>query len=594
LHGAMHEEGESPWLLGTLVRTYAHLGILTEYDWYASSRAFRARSLLYAQRLVAQKPCSPWGLWHRAYAEALAGMHALALQDLTAAEKLPKSNLSGPPSWVELIATYSRFETNKLNVVAERGGDLAGLARLLAYLAVEDNSSMYQTLHAAQALLENNPECYRVHDGRCAVGGLANLHEATLASGKVFSQTLSQRLADIPGLPPAVDAALKGQQGEVAILRALAEAAGPGKGVDEPSWGMLARMLREVRFKQVNSRLSFMRYHWSVPTEEFLQESLPLISDHPYLPYLKGYGLDYRSQTADFLALLESQRLLDLDIRQDALVFAFQIVQSPKTVPLLILAANHMDYTHPDMALSLSRVVERDRQRYARWLYEISPHSPLARAGLIQFDWPSVAKQAEQWEKAPGATAAVFRALGNRYAELGRPQDAIRCLQRAMSASPDKTAYEALAHVYKAQGDMVRWQAILDEYLTQESFGLDHAQVQVEIARYFMSLKHWKKAQPYADAAAETWAEWAMRCASECHQGLGNWVKSEELIRQVAERYPMARFDWAYWCARTGRGNLMQAQSARALNDADGQEDGGGPVPRGEVQHGRSGSHGGR
>jgi GYF domain 2 len=51
LHTLMHEKGESPMVLGALVRGYANLGLLTEFHWAPAHKVFKARSLLYAARL---------------------------------------------------------------------------------------------------------------------------------------------------------------------------------------------------------------------------------------------------------------------------------------------------------------------------------------------------------------------------------------------------------------------------------------------------------------------------------------------------------------------------------------------------------------
>ena len=66
LHGLIRSDGESPSRLGALVRGYALLGLLTEFQWHPAHKAYKARSLLYAQRLVARDPNGTWGLWHRA------------------------------------------------------------------------------------------------------------------------------------------------------------------------------------------------------------------------------------------------------------------------------------------------------------------------------------------------------------------------------------------------------------------------------------------------------------------------------------------------------------------------------------------------
>ena len=114
------------------------------------------------------------------------------------------------------------------------------------------------------------------------------------------------------------------------------------------------------------------------------------------------------------------------------------------------------------------------------------------------------------------------------------------------------------------QGKIDRWQATLDNFLTKvEDLGLDHAQVRVEIANYYMGLGQWDKAKPYAEDAAATWAEWAMMCAARCAEGEKDWQRAEGWWSRVAERY--ADNSWAVWyffCKRTGQGNLTAAREA--------------------------------
>ena len=101
LHELIRADGESPERLGALVRAYANLGLLTEFHWHPAHKAFKARALVYAQRMVSRDK-QPWrATWHRAYAFALAGFHQLALDDLRTAAKqrqaARKTPASGPP-----------------------------------------------------------------------------------------------------------------------------------------------------------------------------------------------------------------------------------------------------------------------------------------------------------------------------------------------------------------------------------------------------------------------------------------------------------------------------------------------------------------
>ena len=77
-----------------------------------------------------------------------------------------------------------------------------------------------------------------------------------------------------------------------------------------------------------------------------------------------------------------------------------------------------------------------------------------------------------------------------------------------------------------------------------------------------MSGGHYAEAWPYAEAAARTWAGWAMTCAQNCAEGLENWKAAEGYARASTERYPQSM--WAVWflfCERTGHGDIAAARA---------------------------------
>jgi tetratricopeptide (TPR) repeat protein len=119
-----------------------------------------------------------------------------------------------------------------------------------------------------------------------------------------------------------------------------------------------------------------------------------------------------------------------------------------------------------------------------------------------------------------------------------------------------------LADNYKSQGKIDRWLETLEKFLANvEDLGLDHARVRVDIADYYMGLKQWDKARPYAEDAAQTWAGWAMECAGRCAEGEKDWERAETWYSRDTERYPDGA--WAVWylfCKRTGQGNLEAAR----------------------------------
>jgi hypothetical protein len=120
LHALATRQGESPWVLAGLARASANLGALTEFHWSPAHKVYKARALLYAQRLLARQPREPWSYWHRAYALALTGLHRDALEDLArATQLLADAARQGPgdprlrqaPAWVGPVEALCRFDT---------------------------------------------------------------------------------------------------------------------------------------------------------------------------------------------------------------------------------------------------------------------------------------------------------------------------------------------------------------------------------------------------------------------------------------------------------------------------------------------------
>jgi tetratricopeptide (TPR) repeat protein len=564
LHALMRAQGESPWVLGALARAYANLGVLTEFHWAPAHKAFKARALLYAQRLHARQPQEPWSHWHRAYARALIGLHKSALADLAKADELLEAARKGggaagplrqPPAWVGLLEALCRFDTARLTKAA-LGGKLPQLAQLLRFLTVEDPYCVNLTLQVGEELLKGNPECYRVHDSLCATGGVSSQHVTTLAGLQVFSRTFLDRVARMPGVPHGFTGMRAQKAPEPDLWGALRDAGRDNTDRSEPSWAALGALARETRFTQVWRRLHFMRYRWSVPVDDFLKEALPLVQGHRYAAVLETFALDPQREPDKIWARLRGLPLRDLELTQLGLFLAFQGVNPAKGVELQNRATRESDLVHNDMRVIIQTAKTGQLvTSFAKILNErVSPHAPMGQAILIRDDWGYAGPRAAGWEKATQHPRVLLE-LGKRYAALKRPADSERCLKRSIALSSDATAYQELANSYKAQGQMELWQQTLEALLKEPDPGLRHAWVRVEIANELMKRKEYKKALPYAEAAAQTWAAWAMLCAGKCYEGLGEYDKAEVMMRRVSERYADQYFGWFWFCKRTGKGD---------------------------------------
>lgn len=566
LHAAIRSDGPSPRRIQALARAYANLGVLTEYQWDASSRAYKARALLYAQTLVAADPKSPEARWHRAYAASMAGLYGWALDDLNEARKLveamPAADRPKPPGWVPLLEALGRYDHRKLDEVRMAGGPDYELAALLYLLSVEQPSRAGIALRAARGTLAASPECFRAYAVQCEGGGIAALHLATTAAPEALSRRVPRRIATLPGLPePVRQAALRAD--EVAMTKALEDATADGADPVEPSWAALARIVRETRFVFTFRRIYFMAVQWSVPTGDYWEEVRPMVAGHRFRPLIEAYaGSDEGPDLQAFAADLDTT---DFDMNSDPLVklvadvdgpgsrnglYGIKMLLSDRTARDLGLAVE--GYTTPPQSVDL-----------AHKLLAASPNSPFAMARLIEDAWDQAQAKLDQWRKLEGEHPTFLAGMARHLVKSGPPEEAERTLERYIKLSADKWAYEALADLYRRRGDGARWKSTLDEFLAEgEDYGLDHARIRVDIAEELMRVGRYDEARPYADAAARTWAGWAMSCAQKCAEAQKDWEAAEAYARASSQRYPGSMWTiWFLFCERNGQGDVASARA---------------------------------
>jgi hypothetical protein len=569
LHEAVANNGATPELIAGLVRAYSNLGVLTQFHWNASHKAFKARSLLYAQRLmdakVDGKTPGAFAMLHRAHARILAGMHAIGLTDLTAALALAKDENLTMPFWAPSLEHICRYNIAALKTAATTTPEGSALFLLWAYMTVEGGGSQSAQLEMANILFNRQPECFFVIDSASSRGGISTLHQTTTLGLREFAKSFPKRLNNIPSLPDEVKKMLP-QVGEdihatEKVFSALLKAA--DEDTRDPSWAVLERLFEETAFAQIARRGFFMRYLWSVDTDEFITEAAPLVATHPYRFVIESYASKYEQDAAGFDALFKNADIVDAERTE------MQVVQ--RTIRINTagkrqgrtaarLTSLHTDALARDMEQELFWISKAEEKTYAHTLFEISPHCPRAIGMLIMRDWPFAQKYLQEWEKNYLHQSDVLAALARKYAELNKPDDSIKYLRLFMEKAKDQWAYDMLADNYLRQGKMDLWQATLEDSLKLPDAGLTHAQVQVKIARQLMTTKQWDKALPFALAAAETWAEWAMVCAAECYEGMNDMKNAEVWLQRISERYRNSSSKWLMWCKRTGQGRVAEAQ----------------------------------
>ncbi|HEY5316028.1 MAG TPA: tetratricopeptide repeat protein [Pirellulales bacterium] len=563
LHACQANARATPATTDALVRGYANLGLLTSFLCHPAPKIFKARALLYAERLCRTSAENPAAWWLRGYALSLTGLPTEALDSISRGDQLfsgieAANAKQRRPEWVGTIDRFCRFQTSELDAgVAD--DELKELTQVLRFVATDSSHFSTQTVEAALELLPKLPECYLVHDALCQAGGVSILHAATQAGPETLLATLPERLGEIEGLPDGVAQAARREAGIEALIKELDIADKRPSGRDEMSWAALSRLLRELTFMQVWRRLDFMVYSLGIDSDDFIEQSAPLVADHPYRFFLETRRWERKPRDAAIEKLKAALDTSNLDFNGVGLFYPVAGMDAYRA-RLFKISYRHGDVIEPDMILRLERFT--GKAVTARGFLKGNPFCPYPAAMLIAEDWGYAGPHGVQWEKEHQDHPGVLGALGAKYLELARLDDAERCLKRAVKLSADQKLYENLADVYAARGDRAKWQATLDEFLTKPDYRLSHAQVRVKVAKYFMDEEQWDKALPYAVEAAESWAEWAMKAACRCYEEMQNYDESEKWLLRIVERYRGNEYKWYNWCIRTGHGDLKAARAA--------------------------------
>jgi hypothetical protein len=562
LHRAIREKGDRSPLLIALARGYANLGSLTEERWTPDHLTFKARALLYAQRVAVREDGSPRTRRAAGYAEAISGLFADANRDFQAAEKADGGK--GVEPWHEPARAYARSDAGALGKLADSRPEdpwpryfrFLTLARSSAFLG-NDTLCRSEIIGGGREMLAKVPDCYRVYDGMAVVGGVANMHRTSTEGIEMYPEAMSRRLAAVPDLPKA---ALKrissGDYDEVEFRRLLTEA-----GPDDPSdvsWGVLARQLAELRFLQVCQRLHFLAFTLGTSPTEFARAALPLIADHPKSDYVACMGgLIHGKKASELLRKIDME---DLERTALPMLLGVQALDPELFKRIDDLSFSHVSTgTVPGQEEVLKAVGSVGFFNTAHVLLEFDPESPLGRGCLIEGNWEEARPNAKRWATDHGGDTFVIAKLGFQALKEGQNEEAEALFEKAMGQSPDRWIFDGLAASYRQTERIDRWTAAVDKFLQGEDQALEHARVAGDLADYFMSKNEFKKAWPYAEISAASWAGWAMPKAARCAEHLEDWKTAELWVSRNSQRYAASWLDWCYWCERTGHGDAHAA-----------------------------------
>ncbi len=567
-HRVLREDPKSEVALSALARGYANLCLLTSHYWSATSHAFHARSLLYAERLQNIASDKPSTLYTVAYAQAITGRSAVALETLS---KVDASAGAPIPTWAKLIEPYARCEADELFKLGDGNKKLSQMANWLSFQIAHCGLEERVFDQAVRRMMTDRLMPFQVMNHMTA--DLA-LQRWAAAEGPVTMQTyLASYLPLLMKLPPSVQKDLKMESME-SPFDAIAELINRLKNTPldrdgvEPSWRMLGSLLQDQHFHLVYFSINNANNATDSDLKPFVEAIMPGVASHPYAPYLESLIMDTSQDLEGYLKTIDRIRVVDPQMHMAAFIQRMRSVTTKKygNVGDYLRRRTAFDYTFQGLRYrtDFGFATVDSQQMYAKAIERITPHSPFLVRVKLALKMPPEESGVAEMEKDVWENAGALDQLGSKYLQQKKVNDALRVFRRSLELAPTTDRALRLSSVYWSLNDHKKWYETLAWYLNNvDNSGLNHANVHRFLANGLMSLKRWKDAEPHALAAAEPAPVWGITCAARCYEGLNQLDKANQYYRQAAELYgDECLFNWYVFCKTHEAGEIDASREA--------------------------------
>ncbi len=569
LHAQRRNQPESPENLGALSRAYANLGHLVDFHWSAASKAFKARSTIYAQRLLAKYGKTPFGLSHRAYARALTGNHVKALEDIETAKT---ADGLAAPDWLKLIEAYCKYQPEILEGTTGPDNELALYLRMRL---VDPHFDKDSGLAAIEAFMKVTPASCRAVELICDMRAVGLTRSVTEGGADRMWPGIYRQLLAIPQLPEGARLIAERHKEEpdkladpadehrarVEMIEQLRQASQKNSDQSEPSWQALADLAYDASFIQAWRVVDCENTLLGMKSDISIDALAPLVEKHRLGPCLRVYSTDRERGRAAMTDLVKVADSTSVELPAAPFTVWAHRVNPDFYNRVATELIRHRDILFEDLLRSGSSNIPDLYNDAFKRISEVAPYQPRSIAWEIQMSGDFPQKSAEEWEAKYGNNAQLMLFLGQKHRRWHHPDDAERCLKKSIEITPTYEAHFALADEYRDRDEMKACQATLEQSLELPSYSLEYWNAQSQIAYILMNKGEWKAAQPHALAAAESYSGWGLIAAATCAEGLKQWTVAEQYYRAVSERYDGSADNWYHFCLRRGRGNIKGARA---------------------------------
>ena len=593
IHTDIRQQGESPERLSGLVRGYSNLAQLTLPLVDLRHQVYRARAMLYAERLYNFDQTKQLGLWTQQYCWTMCGLINTSNSRFWWAEKkkaegeAPTTDET-PPIWLPLLKFYGKFNYVELEKIAfdEQKNPLRDLAQAFWYRAIEQSNCNILINQGGDRMQRANHEGLWVNDSEYYHSGVGKRHEVTAIAPVLHTRQMRNWLPKVDDIPMEIAERLGRNEDSlvpksIAILANKIIAADKGD-LKEPSLANLGRTIEGWNVLHLYRRTQFLKY--SLGSEAY-DEILPqriVYKNHPHGRLIEAYALPRNAKYEDYEEILSDYEFIDGSRRTHydlvnktpkGITFANTTRKEARRLLWIATSDNEADISH-GMYDSNSHDAE-DMLYYASKLGKISKHSPIRHSILLRHKWPKMKRKIDKHMDDYGHYPAVQRSVAAGYMQDGNNEKAIEFFEKYIESSPDQSAIQSLAQIYYDMGSD-EWLDTLAITFDQPDFALTHSAAASRISATLMHEGRFEEALPWAERAGMSGSAWGMLNHAECLTTVGDLDEAERIVRYVDERYSHDGYSrwWYFWAAENQSASYDEVweEYHAQIDDGFGQE----------------------
>lgn len=581
LHNLVESEGESFDRLAALTRGYAELGKGMETGVITNHKLYKARALIYGNRLVSLYP-DRTAYWYRAYALAFCGLRCEALKDIEAArQEEPKTDdpdgadidNKNIPAWVPVIEAYCKHDVSALDALSKKRATrkLASYLHLTTLFGCSDGAMIQSSLDRA---MKYSPQSFRAVEDALSLFGLGISRRQASLHIQPFHESVEKYLGETTALPDSLVTIIRdgrnitSLQDEFSWRRKLVdELYCTGRKTDALPLCALGDILDQQTFSLAWRLLSERIVFLAAPVDDLKEEIMPYFKGHRLERLLDVYELNSAvvAQKCDAIhpivqSLDYDQSLLFIltDLRaahntrgKAGLLSNMHQSQDPVEWDLILQArfGNEVTWEPFSAIAELKRLAPETPLLLTSWVEKCAVS--LTTRIFLNHEFPQwlyfTEDDVNRWVDIYSDNYHLMWSLSQYSIKSGDRDQAVICLKKCWEKTRQLSAAIELASTYASLSQPDNQIRIYEEVVDSGVRSLQVSYVQSQLCKLYLKRGDKDRAKEVALRAAQSFSGTALLAAAEICDETGDLELASKLYQANAERYYGRAQEWFFW-----------------------------------------------